>query len=304
MKKKITKTILLALLISFGFSTIAQVAINTDGSAPDASAVLDVKSTDKGMLTPRMTQSQIEAILNPVDGLIVFNTTDSRFYFYDNTASEWKEIAIGTGTITPTPTWACGDAFVDARNGQSYTTVQIGTQCWMADNLNIGSRIDGANNQTDNSTIEKYCYNDDDANCTTYGGLYQWDEMMQYTTTAGVQGICPSGWSIPTDEEWTTLTNYLGGESIAGGEMKEAGTTHWDSPNTGATNNSGFTALPGGLRHSSGSFYSFGGYGDWWSSTENSGTGAWRRYLSYDNDQVSRSHYYKTFGFSVRCLKN
>ena len=96
----------------------------------------------------------------------------------------------------------------------------------MAENLNVGTRINGSGSQTNNSTIEKYCYDDNEANCTTYGGLYQWDESMQYSTMPGVQGICPTGWHLPTDAEWTTLTTYLGGEGIAGGKKKETGTTH------------------------------------------------------------------------------
>ncbi len=204
--------------------------------------------------------------------------------------------------------FTCGDQYTDTRNSQAYNTVLIGNQCWFAENLNIGTRIDGSVDQTQNSPteiIEKYCYSDDDANCTTYGGLYQWDEMMQYTTTAGVQGICPSGWSLPSDNQWTILSDFLGGASIAGGEMKEAGTTHWNSPNTDATNNSGFTALPGGFRYSyDGSFGYLGDGGYWWSSSEYSGTYAWYRRLYYNSGQVDRNHSYKTNGFSVRCLKN
>ncbi|MFP4471865.1 MAG: FISUMP domain-containing protein, partial [Bacteroidales bacterium] len=98
----------------------------------------------------------------------------------------------------------CGDPLIDVRDGQSYATVQIGDQCWMAENLNLGERIDGSEEMADNGIIEKYCYDDDPANCETYGGLYQWNEMMQYNT-AGSQGICPEGWSVPTDEEWKTL---------------------------------------------------------------------------------------------------
>jgi len=89
--------------------------------------------------------------------------------------------------------------FTDARDGKTYNTVLIGTQCWMRENLNIGTRIDGSQNQTDNGTIEKYCYDDLESNCDIYGGLYQWDEAMQYVTTQGVQGICPAGWHLPTD---------------------------------------------------------------------------------------------------------
>jgi uncharacterized protein (TIGR02145 family) len=196
--------------------------------------------------------------------------------------------------------FTCGDQYTDVRNSQTYNTVLIGTQCWMAENLNIGTRIDGANNQTNNSTTEKYCYNDDDANCDTYGGLYQWDEMMQYVTTEGTQGICPDGWQLPTDTEWTTLTDYLGGSSIAGEKMKS--TYGWYNNGNG-TNTSGFTGLPGGYRGSD-VFYRLGQFGFWCSSSEYSGTSAWHRYLYYNDGQVWRDYGFKTNGFSVRCLKN
>ena len=188
--------------------------------------------------------------------------------------------------------------------GQTYNTVEIGTQCWLKENLNVGIMIPGIQNQTNNSQIEKYCYNNDPANCTEYGGLYQWDEMMQYVTTEGVQGICPNGWHLPSDGEWTDLTTYLGGESIAGGKMKEAGTVHWAPPNTGATNSSGFTGLPGGYRSYSGGFDYLTEYATFWSSTEESSIYVWYRLLAYDNDGVYRGSYGKTYGRSARCLQD
>jgi len=99
--------------------------------------------------------------------------------------------------------------------------------------------------QSNNSEIEKYCYGNDLNTCLTYGGLYQWNEMMQYSLIPSVQGICPSGWHIGSMNEWQTLTNFLGGSGVAGDKMKESGYVHWNPPNTG-TNESGFTALPGG----------------------------------------------------------
>ena len=144
-------------------------------------------------------------------------------------------------------------------DGITYNTVQIGTQCWFKENLNVGTMINGSQDQTNNSVIEKYCYNNQTSNCNVYGGLYQWGEMVQYlngasnTTswdpvpTGNIQGICPTGWHLPYTSEWTTLINYLGGTNVAGGSMKEAGTTHWNPPNTGATNSSGFTGLPAGV---------------------------------------------------------
>jgi len=312
--KKIKLLFVLITMISTQTIT-AQVSINTDGTTPDASAILDLKSTEKGILIPRMTQSEIEDIASPAIGLMVFNTSDNHFYFYDDGAGVWKEIAIGTGTITPTPAnWTCGDALVDARDSQSYTTVQIGTQCWMGENLNIGSMINGSSNQTDNSTIEKYCYDDNTSNCDIYGGLYQWDEMMQYSTTEGIQGICPTGWHLPSDAEWCTLENYVDTGTVdcgttgwrgtdAGGNLKETGTTYWNEPNTGATNSSGFTALPSGYRSPTGDFNRLNESIYLWSSTE-SATSAWRRLIMYNYTQSHRNINDKTNGEGVRCLKN
>jgi uncharacterized protein (TIGR02145 family) len=214
----------------------------------------------------------------------------------------WVKVSADFNGFTYPLSWACGDIFTDSRDGRVYTTVQIGTQCWMKQNLNIGTRIDGANIQTNNGTIEKYCNNNLETNCDIYGGLYQWDEMMQYSITQGVQGICPSGWHLPTDAEWTVLTTYLGGESVAGGKMKEIGTTHWASPNTGATNGSGFTGLPGGFG-SGGNFLQSGYGGFWASSTETDFSNARNRVLYYSGTDVQRDNNNKSEYYSVRCLK-
>jgi len=200
--------------------------------------------------------------------------------------------------------WECGDPIVDNRDGETYQTILIGNQCWMAENLNIGEMINGGSSMTNNSVIEKYCYDNNTANCETYGGLYQWNEMMQYYPIPGVQGICPDGWHLPTDDEWTILTDFLGGESVAAGKMKETGTTHWSSPNTGATNESGFTALPGGVCSSSGYFSWLTSTTLFWSSSENNGSGAWYRALGNSSGGVGRSTYFKTNGCSVRCLQD
>jgi uncharacterized protein (TIGR02145 family) len=132
-------------------------------------------------------------------------------------------------------------------------------------------------------------------NYATYGVLYNWTAAMN---------ACPDGWHLPSDAEWTELTDYLGGESVAGGKLKETGTTHWASPNTGATNETGFTALPGGLRDDNGSFYVIGYYGDWWSATEDNATDAWNRYMYCDLSNVNRHYDNKEVGFSVRCLRD
>jgi len=201
------------------------------------------------------------------------------------------------------------NSIVDVRDGQIYKIVKIGGQWWMSENLNIGIRIDAAQDAADNDLMEKYCYNNDTNNCSTYGGLYQWSEMMEYNNSDNgnpglTQGICPAGWHLPTNDEWTELVNFLGGEYVAGGKLKETGTVNWKSPNTGATNKSGFTARPGGFRKYDGSFSEVGIYGHWWSATKNSETNAWIRYMEYDNDDVGKNYYNLKDGFSVRCLKD
>ena len=128
---------------------------------------------------------------------------------------------------------------------QTYNTVLIGDQCWMRENLNAGEMISGFENVRNDGTIEKYCYNNDPNNCKTFGGLYQWDELMQYTPKDST-GICPEGWHIPTENDFDVLINYLGG-AVSGEKLKEAGSLYWLSPEINSTNNSGFAALPGGI---------------------------------------------------------
>lgn len=137
--------------------------------------------------------------------------------------------------------------------------------------------------------------------------LYNWSAAMQRAPSSDanpsrVQGICPKGWHLPSDAEWTQLINYLGDANVVGGKLKA--TTHWDSPNTGATNESGFTALPGGYRSLNGTFGYFGDYGYWWSSTEGNPSLAWNRSLYYNYGGVYRFLNYKDYGFSVRCVRD
>ena len=198
----------------------------------------------------------------------------------------------------------CNGVKAVSYGGETYATVAIGTQCWLQRNLNIGAKVSGATNQTNNGTIEKYCYDDDDANCVIYGGMYQWDEAMQYVTTESAQGICPSGWHIPTVTEFNTLVNCLGGMDVAGGKLKEIGTTHWTTPNTGATNSSGFTGLPGGWRSSAPAFANINNFGFFFTSTEVDATYVKYFWFSYNGQNTSTENYFKSAGFSIRCLKN
>jgi uncharacterized protein (TIGR02145 family) len=195
--------------------------------------------------------------------------------------------------------------------GNIYNTITIGAREWMAENLKT-------TRYNDNTAIplvadfyawaelssSGYCWYNNDAVAfgTDYGVLYNW-----YTLDAASNGgknVCPAGWHVPSDAEWTELSYHMGGDSIAGGKMKETGTAHWQSPNTRATNESGFRALPGGGRYYDGFFSSLGKIGGWWSSTELLATTARGRFLYYDLSLVYRGSGSKNDGFSVRCVRN
>jgi len=177
----------------------------------------------------------------------------------------------------------------------------IGTQVWAKANLNVGTRIAGATAQTNNSILEKYCYADTESNCTTYGGLYQWDEAMQYVTTQGAQGICPTGSHIPTDNDWKILEMQLGMSQA------QADTTVWRGTDQGTQlkpgGSSGLNMPLAGYRGTDGSFRSLSSNPYLWSSSESS-TSAWARYLYSGYATVLRDSDVKGGGFSVRCLGN
>ncbi|HNS18342.1 MAG TPA: FISUMP domain-containing protein [Bacteroidales bacterium] len=221
------------------------------------------------------------------------------------------------------PPFECGDILFDSRDGKTYATVLIDTQCWMAENLNIGTKINSTQSgsqQQDNGTIEKYCYNNDEANCDIYGGLYEWPEAMQYAVTQRSQGICPVGWHVPSDSEWKTLEGSVDSQHPmgdpewnqvswrgydAGGNLRETGTDHWTGPNNGATNSSGFTALPAGIRGGGGDFFVLNSSCYFWNSTSVDTTESWNRHLtSIKNNGVFRGYYPLECGKSIRCLKD
>ncbi len=305
---KTTRSILLVMLVSLVTSIMAQVAINTDGSQADSSAILDLKSTTGGLLLPRMNTLQLERIANPVAGLLVFNTDSSDIYGFNGL--KWISFWNAGDTIN---VWTCGTINY---GGQAYNTVIIGMQCWMAENLNIGTMINGSQNMTEGGGIEKYCYDDTTGNCETYGGLYQWNEMMNYDTTEGTQGICPPGWHIPTNEEWKQLLgevdsmyDYPDSEwNIAGYQGHDAGlnlksTSGWNSGGNG-TDLFGFTVLPAGIRDLGGSFVDLGDDCHYWTSKYNTTLSAWGRMWRYSENDVNYNYKNKPFGLSVRCLKN
>lgn len=192
-------------------------------------------------------------------------------------------------------------------DGYTYPSIVLGNgQEWMSENLRTTTYANGnpIPNVTDNTQWENLTtgawshYNNDSQYENPYGKLYNW------YTVDDPRNVCPTGWHVPTDAEWTILSDYLGGENVAGGKMKSTGTQYWLSPNTDATNESGFSGLPGGLRSFNGTFNDIGNLGYWWSSTEYITTNAWYRYLSYDSGIVYRYGNYKKDGFSVRCLRD
>ena len=210
------------------------------------------------------------------------------------------EISVDTnGNLITEREWLCGDSLVDARDGQVYATVLIGNQCWMAENMNIGTLKIVGYGQYDNDIIEKYCWCNLDYYCEIYGGLYQWNEMMQYTVKEGVQGICPEGWHIPTDAQWMVLegevdSSYSVGDTVwyaegcrgsnAGKNLKS--TYGWENNGNG-TDLFGFTALPGGSSDIY-SFYNIGLNAFFWTSTIIDEFDMWNRILDYDNNKICR----------------
>jgi uncharacterized protein (TIGR02145 family) len=183
-----------------------------------------------------------------------------------------------------------------------YKTILIGTQTWMAENLKTTRFNDG----TDISftpdatkwlalTVPGYCWYNNDS--IVYGGLYNWQAASKST-------ICPAGWHVPTDEEWTILSNYVGGENVAGDKLKETGTTHWSATTSNISNEAGFTALPGGYRFAEGAYGNIRRYGFWWSSTESSTTQAFCMNIISTDSNFNLTSSTKNSGFSVRCLKD
>jgi len=194
-------------------------------------------------------------------------------------------------------------------DGNVYHTVTIGTQVWMIENLKTTHYSDGSAipNVTDGITwraltTPAYCwYNNDATNYkATYGALYNWFSVD--VSTNGNKNVCPTGWHVPNGAEWTTLVNYLGGWSVAGGKMKEIGTTHWTSPNIGATNESDFTLLPGGA--CTDHFTEFGINGHYWSTSNSFGIWAWE-FVGFNNQiNILGQENVRQFGFSIRCIKD
>jgi uncharacterized protein (TIGR02145 family) len=436
MKFNLIKTLSVFCLFCINVSN-AQVGIGVPAENIHPSAELEVKSTTKGFLPPRMTKAERDLISSPAAGLFVFQTDGDAneptgLYFFDGTAwrngagvqgikgdkgetgaqglpgatgltgtqglpgaqgqntlvkttteaaglncitggvkIEYGFDANNSGTldvaeINPTltkyvcnrlqgpigakgaqgtpgatgpagvsglpsggtngqiitncyglPTWTTrgqcpgkpGPNITDVENN-TYKTVTIGTQQWMAENLKVSKYSDGTDipKEPDNakwsqlSTGAWAYYGNDATKNAKYGKLYNWYALSK--TKNGNKNVCPTGWHVPTDTEWTVLTDYLGGANVAGGKMKEMGTTSWNSPNTDATNLSLFSALPGGYRSWNGGYTDVSGSGNWWSSTGDISDSDWGRGLGSWDGSARRITFYKPSGLSVRCLRD
>ena len=188
-------------------------------------------------------------------------------------------------------------SITDGRDSEYYQTVKIGDYWWMADNLRYGTRINGSQNQTDNSITEKYCYGDSESNCDSYGGLYQWNELMNYSTVEMTQGVCPDGWHVPSEDEWQELEIYLGMDPSDAASVGLRGTDQGTQLKAGGS--SGFEALMAGKRNTSAVFENLGTYTTFWTS---SGT---NRTLSSSWAQIYNGGTYddENNGFSLRCVR-
>jgi uncharacterized protein (TIGR02145 family) len=209
----------------------------------------------------------------------------------------------GGGYVLPD----CSSTPVTDIDGNVYQTVTIGTQVWMAENLKVTHYRNGEEipNVTDTTawtalTTGAYCECNNDGNTVAaYGRLYNWYAVSDS------RNIAPKGWHVATDAEWQTLSDFLGGDAVASGKMRESGTGHWIAPNTGATNESGFSALPAGSREfDNGRFTNIGQEAIFWTATENDSFEAWYRSLYFVFLNLAHHYYYKEFGFSVRCVKD
>lgn len=206
----------------------------------------------------------------------------------------------------PTPTVPSSPNTVTDIDGNVYNTVTIGNQTWMKENLKTTRYTNGdpIANVTDNTawinlTAGGYSnYDNNAANAITYGRLYNWYAVND------TRKIAPKGWHVATDAEWLALETYLGGWRVAGGPLKETGTAHWASPNTGANNSSGFTGLPGGVRKNDGPFNVLGSAGYWWASTEYNAGNAYVHSMNYSYAEVYSLYIPKRIGCSVRCVKD
>jgi uncharacterized protein (TIGR02145 family) len=291
--------LLTLLLLSTSLTLHAQVGINADGSQPDPRAMLDVKSTSKGVLLPRLTDAERNALYHDIpDGMLIINTTTNELQIFFG--SKWYPLTMGTGIDAPD--------LLDIE-GNTYKVVTIGTQVWMAENLRTAKYNDNTDiplveasaSWNSSLTTPAHCwYNNDKATYgSTYGAIYNW-----YAVETGK--LCPSGWHVPTDTEFTALINYLTANGFSGTEgIALKSTSGWNSGGNG-TDDFGFNALASGRRYyGDGSYLNQGDRCYWWTSTAKEGTpgASWFWIIQY-NTTLSRGDNWNQEGHSVRCIKD
>jgi uncharacterized protein (TIGR02145 family) len=247
--------------------------------------------------------SSIGSFVSNVSGLTPTTTYYIRAYATNSAGTSYgKELTF----ITPATDLSVTDIDLNV-----YNTVTIGTQIWMAENLKTTKYNDNTEIPliTDNNAWAaltspgySWYHNNEASYKTSFGALYNW-YTADFSSNGG-KNVCPLGWHVPSVAEWTTLTTFLGGANVAGGKLKETGSTIWTSPNMGANNETGFSALPGGSRDLYGLFSGIGTYGIWWSVTETDSNYASRIYLDSNDGSAESDNGFKKGGFSIRCLKD
>jgi uncharacterized protein (TIGR02145 family) len=292
-------------ITAFDFANPAAVGVITE--ATHSISVTVPFGTDVTALIP--TISHTGANVSPASG-VAQDFTSPVVYTVTAENSSTQDY-----TVTVAPWTNCGDVLT--HGGELYPTVLINTQCWFAKNLNIGTMTVTLGQGTSCASIQKYCYDDDENNCTTYGGLYTWTQAMCGSVTEGAQGICPTGWHIPSDPEYVALTNYLGSAACAtyrtgnnnycgapaGDRMKAAGLCEGRTP----CGDSGFNGLLGGQAGSDKTFIGMGVYTIFWTSSDHSSTSeAWRSGLAIDQSGVDSTYFYSSYAAAraIRCLKD
>ena len=271
-----------------------QIDINNEGEYTDM-GISQMISVPYAIFSRNGVQFDMNLACNETtEGMIRYNSEDKTMEFCDG--ESWVEFGNGNKPTT------CGEDFIDSRDGQSYPTVQIGSQCWMAKNLNFGvykesiyeNSAVGHSDVSNNGIVEKYAYDNDTSNFSIYGGLYDWNEMMNYNSTEGSQGICPDGWHIPSKAEFADLVESVGGNQIGGKRLQIGG-------------NSGFNFELGGDRTFKGGFSPVASdAGDIWTSTTPSDQKrACKFYFTKGADNVStHCASNKVVGNSIRCIKD
>jgi uncharacterized protein (TIGR02145 family) len=250
-----------------------------------------------GGLMPQVLSSGLNAMSMPIWGYEHYYWSIS---FRDIYTNEILNSPVFTFSISYIP---CPGTPTVTYSGQTYNTVQIGGQCWMHENLNIGTMIDSMDNQINNGIIEKYCYRNLESNCATYGGLYQWNEMMEYTEVTS-QGICPPGWHVPSDMDWCILEMYADPNMYNCTGLGWRGTDVAEKLMADGPNYAGFSALEGGERMTTGFFGDKNNYGIYWTSTLSENYHYWTCWFWKNDNRVYRVGEWWPSGYSVRCLKD